>query len=721
MRRIVFLSITDRLGRVTTRQVDAIRELLQTTDPMGRTTRYTWCTCGGLATPGVGFTYDTVYNRVTSMVEGTGGTGTTSYSYNSINALVGAGRLSSVSVPIASTTATVTYSYDELGRVTERDVDHATIDLNDVATTFDALGRVTGVTNALGAFTYAYVNETSRLSSVTYPSGTGLSTSYSYFDNTHLQDFERLKTIQNFKSSGATNVSKFDYTYNAVGTIATWTQQADSSTAVVNTLTYDNAAQSGGGSASNAYKYDPAGNRLTETTASTTTAGAFNNLNQLTALTSSAATQTVAGHTDTVPASTLSIDSVPASITSTTNFTANVSVPAGTNIVSIVATPSTGPATTKRYQIVTTGTTPTTLTYDANGNVHTDENGNTYQWDALNRLIKITYSGGATSNFAYDGLSRRVSIIEKNSGGTVTSTKLYIWVGSEIAEERASNGTTVTKRFFPQGEQQSGTAYYYFRDHLGSTRELLDGSGTLLTRYTYDPYGRTTTTYVSGTHDATFQWAGMMRHQASNLYMTRNVPGLDGREYNTDTGDWISRDAAGERGGVNLYGYCGDNPILYRDTFGLACGVVLKQLYPNYFRKDDLVGHEWLEWPGGSAGFWPGGNGVGLCSPSAPPLNEVPDEIAGSDDAKTALSWATEKVDTGELQAGPDKGTKCCKATCAQILKCLMVFQITQQYNLYTHNCYGGASDRLNACCLTKSNMMAQHGGRGKNQPAPGN
>jgi RHS repeat-associated protein len=459
----------------------------------------------------------------------------------------------------------VTYSYDALDRVTGRSVDASTTNANNVSTTFDALGRVTGVTNALGAFTYAYVDQTSRLSGVTYPSATGLTTSYSYFGNTGDQ---RLEEIKNMHST--TQLSKFDYTYNAVGTIATWTQQADSSTAVVNTLSYDgadqltNAVQSGGGSASNAYGYDPAGNRLTETTGSGTTAGQFNNVNQLTRLAGGASTTTVAGHTSAAITS-ATVNAVPATISSSTNFTANVPLPAGTNVVSVVAQPSssTGSITTQRYQVVTTGSTPTSLTYDANGNVTTDESGNGYTWDALNRLTKITYSGGATSNFAYDGLSRRISIIEKNSSSTVTSTKNYLWIGSEIAEERdASN--TVTKRFFPQGEQQAGTNYYYTRDHLGSVREMCSSSGSIVARYSYDPYGRSTV--VSGTNLATKQYANYYAHQPSGLSLTKY------RAFDPNTGRWLSRDPAGTKGGIDLYEYCADDPIYERDPLGLVGG-----------------------------------------------------------------------------------------------------------------------------------------------------
>ncbi len=230
---------------------------------------------------------------------------------------------------------------------------------------------------------------------------------------------------------------------------------------------------------SNAYNYDPAGNRLAETTLSGTTGGQFNNLNQLTRY-GATSTTTVAGYTS-APANSITVNAVPATIDTTgTNFSANVPLPNGTNVVSVVAQPTTGTATTtQRVQIVTTGTPPTQLTYDANGNTLTDENGNSYQWDALNRLICITYPSGASSTFAYDGLSRRTQIVEKNSTSTVTSTKNFLWVGSDMAEERnASNN--VTKRFFPQGEQQAGTSYYYTSDHLGSTREMLNSSGSIV-------------------------------------------------------------------------------------------------------------------------------------------------------------------------------------------------------------------------------------------------
>lgn len=61
---------------------------------------------------------------------------------------------------------TLTYSYDELGRGTGLAVNGVSR-----SRTLDALGRVTGETNVLGALTYAYVGATERVQTVNYPNG----------------------------------------------------------------------------------------------------------------------------------------------------------------------------------------------------------------------------------------------------------------------------------------------------------------------------------------------------------------------------------------------------------------------------------------------------------------------------------------------------------------------------------------------------------------------
>ncbi len=226
-------------------------------------------------------------------------------------------------------------------------------------------------------------------------------------------------------------------------------------------------------------------------------------------------------------------------------------------------------------------------TYDANGNMTNNGNGQTYTWDAKNELIKITYSSGATSNFTYDGKSRRTKIVEKNSSGTVTSTKQYVWIGSAIAEERDA-GNTVTKRFLPQGEQQGGMSYYYTRDHLGSVREMTNSSGTIVARYDYDPYGRTT--LVSGTNLSDFQYAGYYAHQPSGLNLTKY------RAYDPNTGRWLSRDPIGENGGINLYEYCDDNPISRRDPLGLQWQFIIKQLISKEMKNGGSLGGKYHDY-----------------------------------------------------------------------------------------------------------------------------
>jgi RHS repeat-associated protein len=199
------------------------------------------------------------------------------------------------------------------------------------------------------------------------------------------------------------------------------------------------------------------------------------------------------------------------------------------------------------------------LTYDYAGNLIDNGEGKTYDWDAASRLVAVNDTAtNHRSEFTYDGLSRRVKIVEK-AGSTVTSTKLFVWVGNTLAQERnASN--KIARHYFAEGEYRE-KGYYYTRDHLGSIRELTNAEGTLAARYDYDSYGNRTK--LSGTTDVDFGYTGHYHHAPSGLILTLY------RAYNSGMGRWISTDPIGEEGGVNLYQYSGNDPVNRIDPLGL--------------------------------------------------------------------------------------------------------------------------------------------------------
>lgn len=236
--------------------------------------------------------------------------------------------------------------------------------------------------------------------------------------------------------------------------------------------------------------------------------------------------------------------------------------------------------------------TDKTFTYDANGNMLSDGE-RSFEWDAENRLVSVTIAATShRSEFAYDGLGRRVMIRELDPDATqtlqVTSDKKYLWNGVEIAEERSSDGAVVQKRFYSQGFLEAdGTQLYYTRDHLGSIRELTDSSQTVRARYEYDPYGRMTK--VSGDKDSLFTYTGHFWHGPSGLNQTLY------RAYDPNLGRWLSRDpitdplvfshnSEGQKSGnylkvpdlinldhLNDYSYVNNSSIVGFDPLGLKC------------------------------------------------------------------------------------------------------------------------------------------------------
>lgn len=152
--------------------------LARINDAKGQTTQYTYALDDKLLftehfysehpTPDVYLSYSDPQTQVLDphgrLREMTDGTGTTTYTYHAItgSASPGAGQLASVDGPL--TNDTISYTYDELGRVKTRA-------LNGVTTTwvYDLQGRLTTLQDPIGNFTWAYVGNTGRVQTVTYP------------------------------------------------------------------------------------------------------------------------------------------------------------------------------------------------------------------------------------------------------------------------------------------------------------------------------------------------------------------------------------------------------------------------------------------------------------------------------------------------------------------------------------------------------------------------
>jgi YD repeat-containing protein len=174
----------------TTYAYDLAGRLKTITDPKQQVTTYAYAADNAtvsvtfanaqLTTPSITYTHDSNYDRVVAVVDGIG---TTSYTYHPVGS-PGAQRSATVDGPLVNDT--IAYTYDLVGRVTQRTIDGAA---NVVTWAYDALGRVTSETSELGTFDYSYDGATSRLALVAYPNGQ--TSGYSYLPT--LQD-HRLQT-----------------------------------------------------------------------------------------------------------------------------------------------------------------------------------------------------------------------------------------------------------------------------------------------------------------------------------------------------------------------------------------------------------------------------------------------------------------------------------------------------------------------------------------------
>jgi len=531
---------------------------------------------GQVTTPSVSYQYDMVLGRLIQMTDGTG---RTTYDYYPIGQQ-GGNQIQEISQPVGTSTANITYGYDNDGRVVNRSIDGVSENYS-----FNN-AELTNVSNPLGSFNYTYDSSSARLTNVAYPNGQ--STSYTYFTPSNPNGASgSLQTLTNTgggSTSGQT-LSAFSYTYKPTGEIVTWQQQLDNtpSDAKTYTMGYDADSELQGvtltsgtsgfdgltANQSVTYGYDASGNRTTEYTPSFVHTFTPNGLNQL------------SNETD-KPISIVGATSEPASVLVNNNAvtedasnyyrTAIQPAQGGSTPLTIQATTANGTTSTQKNHIANT----VQFQYDANGNLLNDGQ-KIYTWDAVNRLVGVSIIGLVPTTQAnnvqmsYDGKGRRVSITELH-GSTALTANAFVWCGDNLCEGRDITGHTLTKQFFDQGEQISGTNYYFTFDHLDSVREMVNDTGNVQARYDYDVWGRQSK--IVGDMDSDFGFTGFYFNHSSGLYLTWH------RAYDAVKSRWLTRDpledlainkfGANQLNDLNLYSYVDNDPIDDVDTLGLC-------------------------------------------------------------------------------------------------------------------------------------------------------
>ena len=216
-------------------------------------------------------------------------------------------------------------------------------------------------------------------------------------------------------------------------------------------------------------------------------------------------------------------------------------------------------------------------TYDANGNMITmtqTSTGNvwTYGYDFRNRLTSAVEktSGGTTLEsvtYTYDALDNRIGMDEN---GTQTWT---IYDGSKPIMDFTSSGS-LTMRYLngPTGDlvdtcwvarSAGGTVAWYLPDRLGTIRDLINNSGSIIDHVDYSAFGTVLGESSPTNGDRMTGFEELVRDAVTGLNIAVE------RAENPRTVRWNTPDPIGFRAGdTNLYRYELNEPTDYDDPIG---------------------------------------------------------------------------------------------------------------------------------------------------------
>ncbi|MFF2901985.1 DUF6531 domain-containing protein [Streptomyces sp. NPDC057966] len=491
--------VTGPTGAFSTTTYDAINRPLVVTDPLSKPTTYAYDANDNVTkvTDAAGKTTTSVYDKNNQLTSSTNQLSKTStYAYDADGNLLsrtsplgnkeswtydGNGRQATAVDPRGNATGadpaqyTATYGYDPAGNLTT-----VTDPLGGVSTTaFDAVGNVTGRTDAdKRVTTYGY-NKLDQLTKVTAPGGAV--TAYAY------------DTVGNVTKRTDANDHATNYGYDAARRLTTVTDPLNR----VTSYAYDadsNRTKKTSSRGSATYTFDPRGlaTKIDYSDATPDATFGYDNAGRMTARANAKLSEDFV------------YDAV-GNLTKTRGFSYTYD--------------AAGQILTRKYADGNT----IAYTYDNDGRTSTmtaDGATTTYTWDAAGNLTKSALPNTEAEDRTYDRAGRLTAVTSAKAGATVTKTALTLSAASlptRVDVTRAGVGTggydltydtagRLTSGCFPQpwvtGCADSRTTSYTY-DKVGN--RLTSTLGTTSTGYAYDAADQLTST-TSGAATTAYEY-----------------------------------------------------------------------------------------------------------------------------------------------------------------------------------------------------------------------
>jgi RHS repeat-associated protein len=237
--------------------------------------------------------------------------------------------------------------------------------------------------------------------------------------------------------------------------------------------------------------------------------------------------------------------------------------------------------------------------HDADGNLIFDGNSH-YHWDAENRLILVepvvATEGTKRLEFQYDYIGRRVSkqVWTRTGGAWVDeNTTAFVYDGWNLISEisNLSSGFQSSRNFTwgidlsgsiqgaggvggllaqTHSDSRGSQTFHYTYDLNGNVSEVLDESGTIAAHYEYGPFGEVLVESFDSDSVRRILGEGGFRFSTKYRDAETGLLYYGYRYYDPTHGRWLNRDPIEESGGLNLYGFVGNDPVNGVDVLGMS-------------------------------------------------------------------------------------------------------------------------------------------------------